>query len=357
MGKTDLEELRRQIDETDRKILDLLNQRQTLSHEIGKFKKNNGVDRFDPGREREILDRLNTLNQGPLIPMAVRRIYREIFSASRAAQTPISVGYLGPEATFSHEAALSQFGRSAELLAQPSLKEVFRGVDRERFTYGVVPVENSSQGGVGETLDLFLEYDLKVCLEIRLQISHNLMSKARTLRDVKKIYSHPQVFSQCAQWLAANLPGVPLIESSSTSAAAREAAKDDNSAAIAGSIAADIYDLDMLVRAIEDSEQNVTRFLVLSHSPGPRTGRDKTSLILSVKDEPGALFNLLKPLANGAINMTKIESRPMKDQAWRYVFFIDIEGHLDDAEVQATLEETKNRSQWLKILGSYPRVD
>ncbi|MBW2053133.1 MAG: prephenate dehydratase [Deltaproteobacteria bacterium] len=357
MGKNDLTELRRKIDKIDEGIVDLLNQRQALAKEIGQYKNSQGLSLFDPGREEELLARLKKINGGVLSPKALEHIYREIISASLAAQAPISAGYLGPEATFSHEAALQQFGRSARLIAQESLREVFQGVDRGRFAYGVVPVENSSQGGVGETLDLFLEYDLKVCQEIQLRISHNLMGQTEDLKEIKKVYSHPQVLSQCARWLAANLPGVPLLESSSSAAAARQAAKEKGTAAVASKIAAEMNDLQIIIRGIEDAEQNVTRFLVLSSVPGPKSGRDKTSIILAIEDKPGALFHLLEPFNLSNINLTKIESRPMKHEAWKYVFFIDVEGHIDDGPVHRTVESARNWCQWLKVLGSYPRVD
>ncbi|MBW2090524.1 MAG: prephenate dehydratase [Deltaproteobacteria bacterium] len=357
MEKNNLTELRRKIDKIDENIVDLLNQRQALAKDIGQHKTAQGLSPFDPGREEELMARLKTLNGKNLPPKALEHIYREIISASLAAQAPISAGYLGPEATFSHEAALQQFGRSAKLLAQDSLREVFQGVDRGWFTYGVVPVENSSQGGVGETLDLFLEYDLRVCQEIQLRISHNLMGQTESLEGIKKVYSHPQVLSQCSHWLATNLPGVPLLEASSSAAAALLAAKEKESAAVASKIAAEMNDLHIIVRGIEDAEQNVTRFLVLSDAPGPRTGRDKTSIILAVEDKPGALFHLLEPFALSNLNLTKIESRPMKHEAWKYVFFIDVEGHMEDGPVRRTIEAARNWCQWLKVLGSYPRVD
>ncbi|MBW2084577.1 MAG: prephenate dehydratase [Deltaproteobacteria bacterium] len=357
MGDKDLHELRQRIDKLDENILDLLNQRQSLSKEIGQHKNAEGRSLFDPGRENEVLARLKALNTGTLSPEALEHIYREIISASLADQAPISVGYLGPEATFSHEAALNQFGHSASLYSQDSLGEVFQGVDRGRFTYGVVPVENSSQGGVGETLDLFLEYDLNVCQEIRLRISHNLIGQTKDLKKIKRVYSHPQVLSQCARWLATNLPGVPLLEASSSAAAARQVAGEKDSAAVASAIAADMNHLHIIVRSLEDAEQNVTRFLVLSHYSGSRTGRDKTSIILAVEDKPGALFHLLEPFALSDLNLTKIESRPMKGEAFKYVFFIDVEGHMDDEPIRRTLETARKWCQWLKILGSYPRVD
>jgi len=357
MSKDDLTQYRRKLDEIDESLLRLFNERQTISQLVGQYKSANGVSSFDPVREKEIVDRLAALSDGPLPAEALGNIYREIFSASRAAQAPLRVGYLGPEASFSHEASLNQFGRSADLLAQDTIQEVFRGVDRDRLDYGVVPVENSSQGGVGQTLDLFLEYDLSVCLEIRLRIHHHLLGKMADLAEIQRVHSHPQVLSQCAGWLAKNLPGVPLVETSSSSAAARRATEEQGTAAIASVIAADIYGLDFLTRAIEDAEVNVTRFLVLSRTPGRRTGRDRTSLIFTVSDTPGALFRFLQPFADRGINLTKIESRPMKTEAWKYVFFVDIEGHADDEPVRQTLEEAKAYTQRLKVLGSYPRVD
>ena len=357
MAKKTLNELREEIDRIDEALVKLLNDRQAVARQVGQFKHSNGLNALDPGREQEVLARLESLSTGALSSEALAHIYREIFSASKALQAPITVGYLGPEATFSHEAALNQFGRSAELQAQETIREVFRGVDRGRLTYGVVPVENSSQGGVGETLDLFLEYRLHVSLEIRLRITHNLLGKNMGLADIKRVYSHPQVLSQCAGWLSKNLPGIPQIEASSSSAAAGLAAREKHSAAIASLIAAEIHDLDFLAKAIEDAEQNVTRFLVLSQKPGVKTGRDRTSLIITVDDKPGALFRVLEPFSAHGINLTKIESRPMKTEAWKYVFFVDIDGHTSDEHVAGTLEQVRRNSQMLKVLGSYPRVD
>ncbi|MBW2621847.1 MAG: prephenate dehydratase [Deltaproteobacteria bacterium] len=357
MEKKELIGLRKRIDEIDASLLELLNQRQSLSIKVGHYKNSEGLKIFDPGRERDLLDRLKTLNSGPLSDQALANIYRQVISASVAAQASIKVGYLGPEATFAHEAALNQFGNSAHLIPQGSHREVFQGVDRDRFSYGVVAVENSSQGGVGETLDLFLEFDLQVCQEIRLRINHHLMSRAEDLNEVKRVYSHPQALQQCSLWLASNLPDVPLLEAGSTSAAARQAAEEKDSAAVASSVAADIYGLEILGRAIQSAEQNVTRFLILAKSSGARTGRDKTSIIATTKNTPGALFSLMQPFAANGINMTKIESRPMKGEAWAYVFFIDLEGHVKDEVMKRTLDEVQQHSRWLKVLGSYPQVD
>ncbi len=357
MEKRELLELRKRIDEIDASLLALLNQRQSLSIKVGHWKNSEGLKIFDPGRERDLLDSLKKLNAGPLSDQALANIYRQIISASVAAQALIKVGYLGPEATFAHEAALNQFGNSAHLIPQGSHREVFQGVDRDRFNYGVVAVENSSQGGVGETLDLFIEFDLHVCQEVRLRINHHLMSRAQDLNDVKRVYSHPQALQQCSRWLSSNLPDVPLLEAGSTSAAARQASEEKDSAAVASSVAADIYSLDILARAVQNAEQNVTRFLILAKSPGARTGRDKTSIIATTENVPGALFSLMEPFAVNGINMTKIESRPMKDEAWAYVFFIDLEGHLEDEKMERTLDEVRQRSRWMKVLGSYPQVD
>jgi len=357
MEKKELIGLREQIDETDASLLELLNQRQSLSIKVGQYKNSEGLKIFDPGRERDLLDRLKKLNTGPLSDQALANIYRQIISASVAAQASIKVGYLGPEATFAHEASLNQFGNSAHLIPQGSHREVFQGVDRGRFNYGVVAVENSSQGGVGETLDLFIEFDLQVCQEIRLRINHHLMSRAEDLNEVKRVYSHPQALQQCSHWLTSNLPDVPLLEAGSTSAAARQAAEENDSAAVASSVAADIYGLEIIGRAIQNAEQNVTRFLILAKSSGARTGRDKTSIIATTENTPGSLFSLMEPFSVNGINMTKIESRPMKDEAWAYVFFIDVEGHVEDEVMKRTLDEVKQRSRWLKVLGSYPQVD
>jgi chorismate mutase/prephenate dehydratase len=357
MAKLDLEKYRLEIDRIDRELLDLLNQRFVVARNIGEVKTQAGLNLFDPGREMALLTKLKKLNPGEVSDDALEFIYREIMSASLASQAPISVGYLGPESSFSHEAALSEFGRSANLMAMDDFAEVFRGVDRGRTDYGVVPVENSNQGGVSQTLDLFLDYELFICQEFRIRINHNLMAQNDSLDEIKKVYSHPQVLSQCSRWLEKNLPDVPQFELSSSSAAAKKASKEDGTAAIAGKVAANLFELNVLAKAIEDAEQNVTRFLVLSRKPARRTGMDKTSLVILINDRPGALLGCLQPFADRGINMTKIESRPKKGEAWRYIFFIDIEGHMDDEVVKETIEEAGQFSQWIKILGSYPRAD
>jgi len=352
-----LGEIRSRIDEIDAQLLELLNQRADLVHEVGLLKKRDGVSIYAPEREEKLLRsliELNERNKGRLPATSVRAIYREIMSASFALEKGLTIAYLGPVATWSHQAAREKFGASVEYAPQSSIAEVFNVVARGKADYGVVPIENSTEGAVSYTLDQFMDSELRVCAQFSLKIENNLLAKIP--RDqVRTVYSHPQVIGQCRQWLRHNLPDVDLIEVSSTTRAAELASKEPNSAALAGRMAAEVYGLEILETSIQDSPNNTTRFLVISPNGCPPSGDDKTSLMFSVQDKPGALFSALAPFKDLRINMSKIESRPSKRKAWEYFFFVDIDGHAEDPALVKALAELQKHCSFVKILGSYPK--
>lgn len=350
-----IQEFRSAIDAVDDKIVALLNERAQLVIEVGRLKSGSNLEFHVPGRERQIYDRLMTANLGPFPNDALRTVYREIISASLALESPMKVSFLGPKATFSHLATLQQFGLSAELVPLKSIPAVFEEVEKGKALYGVVPVENSTEGVISHTLDMFVDSGLSITAEILLEVHHDLLSRTGRIEDVKKIYSHAQPIAQCRQWLEENLPTIPLVDVASTAVAAQIASDDYTSAAIASELAASLYDLKVVRSRVEDQVNNFTRFLVVAKKPCERTGQDKTSILFSVKDEPGILCRMLEPFAKRGINLSKIESRPFKKKAWEYIFFLDLFGHMSDPEVSEALEELKECCQFLKILGSYPR--
>jgi len=352
----DIQQYRQSIDRIDDEILKLLNERSKNVVEIGKLKKQSDTEAnlHTPGREAEIVDRLMRQNQGPFPNDAIRTVYREIMSASLSLEGPQTVAYLGPRATFTHLACIQKFGESAQYVPVNSIKDVFNEVERGRANFGVVPIENSTEGVVNHTLDMFVDSSLLIYGEVLQEVSHHLLSKADRSEDIKKIYSHPHAIAQCRNWLETNLPHVPVSEVPSTARAAELCVDDLSGAAIASELAGQLYGLKVLKARIEDNINNFTRFLVLSQKPSERTGKDKTSVMLSVKDKVGALYELLRPFASHGINMTKIESRPSRRKAWEYIFFVDIEGHLEEDRVKKALEEVKGRCLFLKVLGSYP---
>lgn len=358
--KTDTERiaaLRKNIDDIDMEVLGLINRRLSRAREIGQVKARNGSQVMDRSREIELVKRLIRLNDGPLSNSALQHIFTEIIAASREIQMPQQVAYLGPEATFTHIAAVNHFGRSVSFVPQPTIRDIFSEVEKGSFHYGVVPVENSIEGAVNYTLDLFFESDLKICAEIYYAISHDLLSKTGTLNDIRIVYSHPHAFAQCRRWLRERLPEATLVECSSTAEAARMAAQEPGTAAISSREAADSYQLDVISSRIEDSSRNVTRFLVIGREKTARTGKDKTSIMFVTAHVPGALFRVLTPIAEAGINMVKLESRPTKQENWNYIFFVDLEGHSEDTIIKDTISQMKNLCLYLKILGSYPRVD
>jgi chorismate mutase/prephenate dehydratase len=353
---TDKEAIRQQIDALDRELLALLNRRQSLAQEIGRIKNREGRGTLDFQREEEVLAHLMHLNPGPLSQSALRNIFREIISAAREVQIPFGVAFLGPEATFSHLAALKKFGRATRFGPLTTIQEVFEEVEKGKYQYGVVPIENSTEGVVNVSLDLFAETELRICGEIFLEISHDLLSKSGQRADIEVVYTHPQAYAQCRRWLSTHLGDIPILEVASTGAAAQKAAKNPNAAAVASAFAAPLYDLRVVEARIEDQPGNVTHFFVIgSDTPGP-TGCDRTSIIFAVDNIPGALYKTLRPLAERGLNMTRIISRPAKNEAWRYLFFVDLEGHRDDLQVAQALEEIKTISAHFKLLGSYPRA-
>lgn len=349
----ELAKLRKLIDDIDKRIVDLLNKRAGISLKIGKIKKKVKLSAYSPDRETEVYQKVLGTNKGPLADDTIQAIYREVMSGTLSLEGSLRIAYLGPQATFTHLASIKKFGSSVSYIPANSITEVFSEVEKDRADYGVVPIENSIEGAVSHTLDMFMESDLKICSEISLEISHNLLSNT-PISKIKKIYSNPQVFGQCRIWLEANLPGAELIEVSSTAKAAEIAGRQKNAACIASSLAAQCYGLKVLAKSIEDYSHNVTRFLVIGRTEPRPTRSDKTSVMFSIKDKLGALHDMLVPFKKNKINLTKIESRPSKRRAWDYYFFVDLQGHYQDAKVKKALKELERQSTFLKVLGSYP---
>ncbi len=348
-----LQNLRKQIDKIDSIILKLLNERIKIALAIKKLKIKKGLEPYTPDREKALLERLTEQNKGILKKDSIIAIFREIMSAALAVERPLRVAYLGPAATFTHLASLKKFGSSVTYIPQNSISDVFSEIGKGRVDYGVVPIENSIEGAVNHTLDMFIDSDLKICSEISLTISHNLLSNT-SIKKIKRVYSNPQVFGQCRRWIEANLSNVGLIEVSSTTKAAELASKSKSAAAIASIVASRIYRLKIIAERIEDYADNVTRFLVIGNSIPNSTREDKTSVMFSIKDRVGALYNMLSPFKKNGINLTKIESRPSKKKAWDYYFFVDFSGHVSDAKVKKALDELAKECTFFKILGSYP---
>ncbi len=349
-----LDDLRKRIDELDEQLIGLLNERTRAALEIGRLKQEQEQEIYVPSREKTVLDRAKKLNKGPLKNESVLAIYREIMSASLALEHNMKVAYLGPMATFTHQAARSRFGGSVEYVACETIREVFGHVQKKSADYGVVPIENSTEGAVTHTLDEFADTPLKICAEIYLPIAHHLLAKCPR-EEIVKLYSNPQVFGQCRTWLFRNMPGVELVPVSSTARAAEIAADETACGALASDLAAELYGLDIHERDIQDVVGNSTRFLVLGRSFGAPAGNDKTSLLFGVRHRAGALCSALDILKQHGLNMTKIESRPSKAKAWEYYFFVDVEGHVEDKAVQGALDELGGHCTILTVLGSYPR--
>jgi len=346
---------RARIDKVDRQILALLNRRGRLAQSIGKRKAQRAAPPFVPARERRVLENLLAANTGPLPARAVADIFREIISASRALEGPLRVGYLGPQATFTEAAARAQFGASASYLAVDSIPEVFSAVESERADVGVVPVENSTEGVVAHTLDMFIESPLKICAELELKVQHCLMARRAGWKGIRRIVSHPQSLAQCRRWLAATCPGIPTEAATTNARAAQLAASDPRTAAIASAAAAERYGLRILAKAIQDDPNNVTRFLVLAQHDAPTaSGRDKTSILITVRDEVGVLHRMLRPFFIHGINLCHIESRPLRGKPWEYVFFLDLRRHRREAVVRRALADVARHCTTLKVLGSYP---
>jgi chorismate mutase / prephenate dehydratase len=347
-----LQSCRNEIDALDNEMLKLVSRRAQLAHEIGGLKDDGVI--YRPEREAQVLRRLTELNQGPLPAEAVTQIFRSIMSNCRALEKELSVAFLGPLGTFSEEAANKQFGGLSAPIQCSSIDEVFRQVESGKANYGVVPVENSTEGAVGRTLDLLMQTSLKICGEVELAVHHNLVSRQTDPARIRKVYSHAQSLAQCHEWLNQNMPHVQRESVISNAEAARLATLQDNTAAIASKRAAELFQLDILNENIEDDSKNTTRFLILSQHEVAPSGKDKTSLVMATKNVPGAMLDLLSPLAQHSISMTKLETRPSKAGLWEYMFFVDLEGHHQDKKVQAAIDEINNRASFLKLLGSYP---
>jgi chorismate mutase/prephenate dehydratase len=352
-----LKEIRKAIDQVDMELLHLLNKRMDLAQEVGRVKASKGLTLFDPSREEVIFKRMAEANNGPISDESLRAIYREIFAASRLLQYVPRVAYLGPEWTYSHLAARSIFGHSALYEPSATLEDVFDALSKDKVHMAVVPIENSLQGGVGRSMDLLYERPVRVIGECYLEVAHYLCSNSGSVESLKHLYAHPQALEQCRRWVLENLRLVEVYECSSTAQAAQLAIKDPSGAAICNLYAAHHYGLRILAERIEDHSGNTTRFLALGKNLNAPTGNDKTSILFAVADQPGALHTTLEAFSQARVNMTRIESRPNRLLPWQYLFYADIEGHLEEENVRGALESLKNQVTFLKILGSYPKSD
>lgn len=352
----DLLGVRSRIDEIDDTFLRLLKERLQCAKEIGKLKSKENKAKWDPLRERQIYDRLLRDNKSEFPETPLQSIFHEIITTCRLSQKPIEVAYLGPEATFSHLAGVKYFGHSAEYRAIETIEDIFYEVERDRVQYGIVPVENSIEGSVTSSLDAFMKSKVKVCGEEYLNISHNLVNHSGNIKDIKLVVSHSQPLAQCRQWLRKQLPNVPTQSVFSTGVAAQMAAKDHSVAAIASSLAIKTYQLQVVVKGVEDYRGNTTRFLLIGKESPAKSGRDKTSLLLGLVDKPGALNETLAILARRNINMTRIESRPVKGESGKYLFFIDMIGHYDDGIITEACERLQEACAYFEWLGSYPQA-
>jgi chorismate mutase / prephenate dehydratase len=349
-------EHRKAIDKLDAQIVKLLNERTQHVLKIGEYKLKVGEEIYAPHRERAVLQRVCRLNAGPITNESLRAIYREIMSSALSLEKSITIAYLGPEATFTHQAAIRKFGSSLHYAPQKTIADVFAEVAKQRADYGVVPVENSTEGVVTNTLDMFVDSDLKIVAQIVMPIQHCLISRYPRA-DIHKLFSHPQALAQCRGWVQNHLPHAEVIETSSTTRAAELAASHKKSAAIASSLAAERYNLRVIEADIQDNSANVTRFLVLGRQCSPATGHDRTSIMFSIAHEVGTLHRALAPFRKYRLNMTKIESRPNKRKAWEYFFFVDCDGHVNDRKVSRALAQLAAQCSVVKVLGSYPVSD
>jgi len=352
---TTIPQVRDRIDEIDDTILVLLKERLDCAKNIGRLKNETKRAKWDPKREREIYERLLLDNQKVFPERALRSIFHEIITTCRLSQKRTAVAYLGPEATFTHLAGVKYFGQSAEYNSLESIDDVFNDVEKERVAYGIVPVENSIEGAVFSTLDSFMKYNVKICGELQLPISHNLVCRSGDIKDIQTVASHAQPLAQCREWLRKHLPDTPTLPVFSTGGAAQMAANNPNIGAIASSLAIKTYNLQVVVKGIEDYKDNTTRFLVIGKQSPSQSGNDKTSLLLGVADRPGALKEVLTVLSDKKINLAKIESRPIKGKQWRYLFFLDMNGHVEEPIIQEGCEILKQICPYYEWLGSYPQ--
>jgi len=357
-----LQKLRSQIDHIDSQLLDLFNQRAQCAISVADVKKaaselsGEAINFFRPDREAQVIQRIKSDNKGPLSDDEVGRLVREVMSACLALEQPLKIAYLGPEGTFTQSAALKHFGHSVSTVPMSSIPDVFNSVESEHVDYGLVPVENSTEGVVGHTLDTFVDSKLKICGEVEIRIHHHLVNLSQDVSKITHIYSHQQSFAQCRRWLNQNFPDVERIPVSSNAEAARIASLDESAAAICGIPAVEVFNLAICFENIEDLSDNTTRFVIIGHQDIAPSGNDKTSMLISTKNYPGALLGLLQPLADNNISMNKIESRPAPERKWEYIFFIDIDGHQDVGSVKQALTGLKDQATLFKILGSYPKA-
>lgn len=354
-----LENLRHQIDQLDQQLQDLLNQRASLAHKVAEVKTATDPNPvfYRPEREAQVLRRVKERNTGPLDDEVMARFFREVMSACLALEQKMKVAFLGPEGTFTQQAALKHFGHGVETVPLGAIDEVFREVEAGAAHYGVVPVENSTEGVVNHTLDTFMTSDLKICGEVELRIHHHLLAAPHTIRDkVTRVYSHQQTLAQCRKWLDSHMPGIERVPVSSNAEAARRLKDEWNAMAIAGEIAAELYGLNIAQSNVEDHPDNTTRFIIIGRQDTPASGKDKTSLLISGKNRPGLLFELLAPFRAQGINLTRLESRPSRTSKWSYVFFVDAEGHQNDGHLQTVLDDLEAAGNTIKLLGSYPKA-
>ncbi len=351
----DIEEIREKISDIDRRIIEILDERARYVKEIGRIKRARRLPFYSPDRETHIYRMIKEYSSGEFPEKGLKNVFREIMSASIKLEEPLTVSYLGPEATFTHQAAIERFGFSLHYMPEETIEDVFMDVEKERADFGVVPVENSIEGIVNYTLDMFVDSNVKIVSEIVVDIKHNLLSKAGTLDEIQAVYSHPNALGQCSKWIKKHLSHVDVFETTSTAKAAKIAERDSKKAAIGSLAAARIYGLRVLASGIEDKTNNVTRFLVLgNHIPG-RTGFDKTSLMFSIKDRVGILYEILKPFHDRGINLTRIESRPSRQKNWSYIFYVDVDGHIEDERVSDAVNAIEDLTMFIKVLGSYPK--
>jgi chorismate mutase/prephenate dehydratase len=355
MKKQSLKDIREKLRKKDREIVKLLNERTQLSIEVGKAKNSQGREAYDPSQEEKVYDYIKEINEGPLQENALKNIFGEIISSSRALQEPTTVAYLGPEASFCYLAAQSHFGKSTLYYSQTQVSEVFDEVEKGRIAWGVVPVENSLEGPVKTTLDKLTSTPLNIRAEIFLRVSHCLISPCTKMEEIKRVYSHPQALAQCQDWLRRNLPHAPLIEVDSTVAAAERLLKDQVAAAIGSHLAAATYGLRIIAEDIEDSPLNTTRFFVIGRGHSTATGNDKTSILFATPHVPGALYQILGSFAREEVNLTRIESYPMRDRIGKYLFFVDFSGHRDEKNIKKCLADVEGATTLFKVLGSYPK--
>ena len=349
-----LNSLRKEIDTIDHQIVDSINRRTDLVLKIGELKNKHNAKIYVPERENKVYEKIFSINKGPMKNKSLEAIYREIMSASLAIEKQITIGYFGPEGSNTHQATIHKFGSSLPFMPLRTIQDLFKAVETGECDYTVVPLENSTEGGVNHTLEMFLDSDVKICSEILMPISHNLMNNSGDIKKIKRVYSNPQVFAQCRHWILAHIPHIDMIEVSSTSRAAQLAVEEDDSAAMAPKLCAQLYDLDIIHHDIQDLANNVTRFAVLSNDYPEETGNDKTSIVVFVKDKVGALYDTLLYFKSHDLNLTRIESRPSKKRVWEYFFYIDFVGHCDNIKVKDLLRNLGEHCELVKILGSYP---